>query len=721
MCPAIVADVFRYVLHAIRLSALRTTDDPLTPRIVTLDPTFGGNPYVQAMGLSDIDKWPEIKRALDSPEPEQEPGAPARRRGGAYSPGEASTPSDVAGAEPPRPGGANLRYTQTIMPGNRTGGLGMRVTGRRDDGRRRRRDPDSRPRADSEPEPKPPSLPLSPELRSELTSSSSVGGAAPSLMGTLYSGGAVPVEDLGDDLEVDVDEGSDVDDDEVDEELVPAPKRPTHMRQVSNFMKPAPPRRVSTIHEDDRRSSTEDEPALQFGRQPLHAPRKSALTALLNAHVPHLVSTGDGQAPASTPTQVNPFNSLYASVAAPPTLPSLSLELFYPHSDEPSEPVIVQVRKDATVEEVTGYALWKYWEEGLQPPIAEEDCTTINWGLRIVEDDGEVDEDFPALDRESKISKFSYGQFGIVKASESQRKQNEAMMPLIQRRPSRIIAEPTRPPVRQNSQPAGAAGPVPPLPVMPPVPVPAAPMPALARSPEDMMDVTEQLSSSRSRPTLLRVRVEATPSVAFTTTLSVPSDMYIADLTEVLVQRKSLQGPSSEWVLCLGNKSLALPLDRTVASLGSNTELALVTRRWALENGLGTGDRRGGDPNANIFKRTSEHMPPDLTAFTKYTVLRKTGIGKHERVLAIDGDYIHVSWRSLSKLTFQIMPSENRGFFDTMKTTSFHVTLVANVKLSGRAGGFKLYVWRDGGRKRYEFEAENGRIAAEIVDNIKEL
>lgn len=56
-----------------------------------------------------------------------------------------------------------------------------------------------------------------------------------------------------------------------------------------------------------------------------------------------------------------------------------------------------------------------------------------------------------------------------------------------------------------------------------------------------------------------------------------------------------------------------------------------------------------------------------------------------------------------------------------MKTTSFHVTLVANVKLSGRAGGFKLYVWRDGGRKRYEFEAENGRIAAEIVDNIKEL
>lgn len=472
-------------------------------------------------------------------------------------------------------------------------------------------------------------------------------------MGTLYSGGAVPVEDLGDDLEVDVDEGSDVDEDEVDEELPPAPKRPTHMRQMSNYMMPPAPRRVSTIHEDDRRSSTEEEPPLQFGRQALHAPKKSALTALLNAHVPHLVSTGDGQAPASTPTQVNPFNSLYASVAAPPGLPNLSLELFYPHSDEPSEPVIVQVRKDATVEEVTGYALWKYWEEGLTPPIADEDCTTVNWGLRIVEDDGEVDEDFPALDRESKISKFSYGQFGVVKASESQRKQNEAMMPLIQRRPSRIIAEPTRAPARPPLPGAISGGaPAPGLPMGPPA-APVAPGVALARSPEDMMDMTEQMSSSRSRPTLLRVRVEATPSVAFTTTLSVPSDMYIADLTEVLVQRKSLQGPSSEWVLCLGNKRMALPLDRTVASLGSNTELALVTRQWALENGIGTGDRRGGDPNANIFKRTSEHMPPDLTAFTKYTVLRKTGIGKHERVLAIDGDYIHVSLSGGIKLTIR--------------------------------------------------------------------
>jgi hypothetical protein len=48
---------------------------------------------------------------------------------------------------------------------------------------------------------------------------------------------------------------------------------------------------------------------------------------------------------------------------------------------------------------------------------------------------------------------------------------------------------------------------------------------------------------------------------------------------------------------------------------------------------------------------------------------------------------------------------------------------VANCKLSGRAGnpGFKIYVWRDGSRKRYEFEAENGKQAAEIIASIKDL
>jgi hypothetical protein len=74
----------------------------------------------------------------------------------------------------------------------------------------------------------------------------------------------------------------------------------------------------------------------------------------------------------------------------------------------------------------------------------------------------------------------------------------------------------------------------------------------------------------------------------------------------------------------------------------------------------------------------------------------------------------------------QVMPSESRTFFDSTKTTSFHISLVASCKLTGRAGGFKINVWRDTGQKRYEFDAENGKQAGgwacqNMADHIAEI
>jgi target of rapamycin complex 2 subunit MAPKAP1 len=108
-----------------------------------------------------------------------------------------------------------------------------------------------------------------------------------------------------------------------------------------------------------------------------------------------------------------------------------------------------------------------------------------------------------------------------------------------------------------------------------------------------------------SRMVLLTVEISA-PDVHFTTKLSVyarwilthnrPSDMYIADLTETLCNKKQLPNPS-EWVLCLRDLSIALPLDRTVAGLEGQTQLALVKKQWAMERGLNVGAMRGGDPS----------------------------------------------------------------------------------------------------------------------------
>ena len=162
---------------------------------------------------------------------------------------------------------------------------------------------------------------------------------------------------------------------------------------------------------DSRRSSHAPiEAPLSFAAQPI-APRivsrPSALTSALNKHVPHLVTTStphnpfSPSSPSSSLPQAgpsNPFAALYTSVAAPPGVPNQRIELYFPHSDEPTTPLIVTVRNDATVEEVTGYGLYRYWEEGREPAVSNEDGVsweTVGWGLRIVEDDGEVDEDFP--------------------------------------------------------------------------------------------------------------------------------------------------------------------------------------------------------------------------------------------------------------------------------------------------------------------------------------
>jgi target of rapamycin complex 2 subunit MAPKAP1 len=70
----------------------------------------------------------------------------------------------------------------------------------------------------------------------------------------------------------------------------------------------------------------------------------------------------------------------------------------------------LNVRKDASVEEVIGFALWSYWEEGWLPKLdeglkkpeeGEEDekwdtrISAVGWIMRIAEDDGEVDDEFP--------------------------------------------------------------------------------------------------------------------------------------------------------------------------------------------------------------------------------------------------------------------------------------------------------------------------------------
>lgn len=126
-------------------------------------------------------------------------------------------------------------------------------------------------------------------------------------------------------------------------------------------------------------------------------PQRSALTALLSAK-------------SDSPSASNPFSMLYAALASRAT-DALTLSLYFPHSKTPAKKLKVGVKKDLSVEEVIGAGLWAYWEEGREPTLevgtAGETDETTKWNLRIVEDDGEVDEDFPG-------SSFFFAQWWAV-------------------------------------------------------------------------------------------------------------------------------------------------------------------------------------------------------------------------------------------------------------------------------------------------------------------
>lgn len=67
------------------------------------------------------------------------------------------------------------------------------------------------------------------------------------------------------------------------------------------------------------------------------------------------------------------------------------------------------------------------------------------------------------------------------------------------------------------------------------------------------------------------------------------------------------------------------------------------------------------------------------------------------------------------------MPSSNKArvVFDSGKTVSYHIKSVVNCSQSAKASTlFKITFKRDGGDKRYDFEAENAKQASEW--NIRE-
>ncbi|KAI0826522.1 stress-activated map kinase interacting protein 1-domain-containing protein [Trametes gibbosa] len=466
-------------------------------------------------------------------------------------------------------------------------------------------------------------------------------------------------------------------------------------------------------------------PPTIFQRRPVppRRPTKSALTAMLAA--------------TSNTSSSNPFAELYSAISGRAESESIIVRVYFPTARKPEGQALeLTVRKDATVEEVLGYALWTYWEEGWLPKIDEglsgEDdpkwevkCSAVGWTLRIAEEDGEVDEDFPPPDRMGKISKFNLDAYAVLEANPSQLQQNKILESKIQRRISRVVG-------KKKSTGLLSAPSVAPNLILP--------TDTLLGSPGSFVGMISSSigpSTSHGPPTFLRIRIASAADEPghISTTIQASGGMYMAEVLDAVCQKRKLNSPKDyALVVEVGDMKMNIPLDRTVRSLQGKRELILMTKSMLSQYGVEVRERKGTtDPNASIFttdvaiqEQSLSKMFELMNAYRKYTVYRKVPmlVARSARTLAIDGGYIHARIRTFQSATC-IIPTATKAkhVFDSGKTSSYHLKSVVTCSQSSKNSAmFKLIVHSGAETsKRYEFEAESPKLAAEIVSTIRAL
>ncbi|KAI5991140.1 hypothetical protein EDD15DRAFT_2449123 [Pisolithus albus] len=762
----------RYLVHSLRLSYLRNVDDQYCSRIISFNPSYTSNPYILAASLAGAQRWPELDYPSSPPifDDETDTEEPSKTTG------PTSTP--------------RLKHHETIMA-NRSGALGMRVSGRRlSNSKRASRLAGNLPRPPARKDelapPEPPAkeaqfiprfkgavemearrrlrmmarrgqppgaqkLPsvVSRDLNPELSSSEGESGTAE--------------EENEEDSDTDqiVDDMDDEDEFDPDFAATRTPGLDTPWDAVSLISCtpsiPQPGVAVSTpfaisrsrfspvsegLGTDDDHSNNDTMENVDRHFEIVKPPPPPNQNAIVN---PPRVETRRRGASISQPMvdadpsemvfTRHPVHSseLYAAVSGRGETAATDVKVFLPHARQPKgKAMVLNVRKDATVEEVVGFSLWNYWEEGWIPKlnegVGENDLklSAVGWVMRIAEDHGEVDEDFPracdvilameffydnypvaAPDRTGKISKFNLDAFAIIAATPTQIQQNEQLEGKIQRHPSRIVPAPGK-----ATLPAGALAP-----------------PAVSGTePSTQFGTTPVLSSSLGPssgygpPIFLLLKPPSSIS-------DNSAGMHMQEALELVCRKRKLANPK-DYALILNDLNILIYLDRTVASLGGKCELTLVKRSMLPQLGIEPESRgtRTTDPNglhsppflsfglkvlmlgfpASIFKRISDVPEMLLGAAADYTTAYKStekppcSRVKNARSPSTASTFTYVP---LSSYLMTILIA-NRG-----KTVSFHVKSVVVCQQSQKSASlFKIIVQRDSRNKRYDFEADTPNL-----------
>ncbi|KAK5117474.1 hypothetical protein LTR85_008859 [Meristemomyces frigidus] len=448
--------------------------------------------------------------------------------------------------------------------------------------------------------------------------------------------------------DVEVAEASDLSDEFEGDDVEPAsPVLPfVDEADASEEQRPPPsmPPPISATQNSPKKSSRENLPKLPKlppGRPMSMLPASSLLSMALK---------GNGGGDNSTDKPFQKFAELSGKGEAQP----LWIKIYAPFSEEPEEPLQVPLRraKDSeggvpTVNELIGLALWRYDEEGYEPPLTGKDAKIENWELRMVED-GEVDMDFPALSKSRPVTDFTsnnnrppqrrmrdkpWDEFGLVRAESAAADsddettpapvQQDAARPKPMAAPSFMSIQPT---------PSEAAGQPPATPSMVPNRNPIT-GPSFALNAAMRKDSTNLLDAPQTQTATSTPRMGAAKTMAVhfidpqsfqTKRITIPTtaDTYIAELFDIACARLGLD--KALYVFKVRGTQTVAPSDRTVEALGSNLHLEIVRRRFGAvgDFGLGlSGSPGSSSPNAPL------ELVPNTPPTAKEVAKRRKGFG----------------------------------------------------------------------------------------------
>ena len=431
-----------------------------------------------------------------------------------------------------------------------------------------------------------------------------------------------------------------------------------------------------------------------------------------------------------------PFEK-FASLSGQGDPDPLCLRIYTPFSEDSEKPFEVLIRRHlqdeegilrpVNIAELIGLSLWRYSEEKREPPISADKMNVNWWTLRMVED-GEIDDDFPPLERKKPLNSFTtfnnrvvrsrsaskaHDDFALVEASQAEFAQNQSQTPefdqdTVEETPEETTPTDTPQPALTPPSSKPRSNPITTTTYRPNLPL--ADKPAAAPPPAPV-------APPRGQQKLLRIHILSSDVAAGQmVTLDVTTDMYLAEVLDLVCQKRQLDKNSH--VLKLPVSGAVVYVDRTVSSIGNVSDLELHRRRFATDGPLTiTGSPSGSSPKLHVWgteaqqkgkkaaKVGSSSMGTMMSASTPHPLAREVMVGQddvnggndkryvvwrrqqlrfvgmNERILAIEGEYVCIMPSSGGKPTRE---GGGVGGVGGGKTTTVHFSNVVGCSVSRR-------------------------------------